>query len=86
MKLVARPLFVVTKMLRFGGRRARSLELVIYDRTGADLSVERTESRPHYVSSRAMNLRVAVDLHRGLALADALGDEETVRKFRVGHA
>lgn len=65
--------------------RARRRNLSFKDALNSDvlagLVVERDGARPYQAPARAMGLRTGVDLRRALRLADALEDEESVRKL-----
>lgn len=74
----------VAEMLKVAARRSdRPFKAVINDAIRAGLALERGEPRPYRVPARDMNLRPGVDLTRALALADALEDEEVVRKLEL---
>ena len=49
----------------------------------AGLAAQRGGSRPYRVPARPMGLRPAVDLTHALRIADAIEDEETVRKLAL---
>lgn len=74
----------VAEMLKVAARRSdRPFKAVINDAIRAGLALERGEPRPYRVPARDMKLRPGVDLTRALALADALEDEEVVRKLEL---
>ncbi|MEO8540386.1 MAG: CopG family transcriptional regulator [bacterium] len=72
----------VVELVKSHARRSgRSFKAAINDAIRAGLVAERGGPRPYRVPSRPMQLRPGVDLTRALRLADALEDEEILRKL-----
>ena len=73
----------VEQLKAFARRRNVSFKVALNSAVRAGLAAERGGSRPFTVSARPMNLRRGVDITHALRLADALEDEEIVRKLEL---
>lgn len=74
----------VVEMLKAYARRSdRSFKAAVNDAIRAGLAAERGEPRPYRVPTRDMRLRPGIDLRHALQLADALEDEEILRKMEL---
>jgi hypothetical protein len=64
-------------------RRNLSFKAALNSTVRAGLAVERGGARPYQAPARPMGLRPGIDLTHALRLADALEDEEIVRKLAL---
>ena len=75
---------VVEQLKALARRRNLSFKAALNDAVRAGLVAERGGSRPFRVDARPMHLRPDVDLTHALQLAEALEDEEIIRKLELG--
>ena len=71
----------VRSMARRGGL---SFSAALHAAIRAGLAAARGEGRPYTMPARPMGLRQRVDLTHAVRIADAIEDEETVRKLALG--
>ncbi len=74
---------VAEQLKVFARRRNLSFKAALNSAVRAGLSAERGGGRPYRTPARPMGLRPGVDLTPALRLADALEDEEIVRKLTL---
>ena len=74
---------VVAQLKDFARRRNLSFKAALNSAVRAGLAAERGDARPYKLPTYDMGLRPGVDLTHALRLADALEDEETIRKLQL---
>jgi hypothetical protein len=74
---------VAEQLKALARRRNLSFKAALNSTVRAGLAVERGGGRPYQAPARPMGLRPGVDLTHALRLADALEDEESVRKLAL---
>jgi ribbon-helix-helix CopG family protein len=74
---------VVEQLKALAQRRNLSFKAVLNSTVRAGLAAERGGSRPYRVPSRPMHLRPGLDLTHALRIAEALEDEEILRKLEL---
>ncbi len=74
---------VVERLKALARRRNLSFKAALNDAVRAGLAAERGGSRPYKAPARPMRLRPGLDVTRALRMADALEDEEIVRKLEL---
>jgi hypothetical protein len=75
---------VAEQLKALARRRNLSFKAALNSTVRAGLAAERGGGRPYQAPARPMGLRPGVDLTHALRLADALEDEEIVRKLTLG--
>ena len=74
---------VAEQLKAFARRRNLSFKAALNNAVRVGLAVERGGGRPYQAPARPLGLRPGVDLTHALRLADALEDEEIVRKLAL---
>ena len=74
---------VVEQLKALAQRRNLSFKAVLNSTVRAGLAAERGGSRPYRAPSRPMHLRPGLDLTHALRIAEALEDEEILRKLEL---
>jgi hypothetical protein len=74
---------VVEQLKAFARSRNLSFKAALNNAIRAAMAAERGGSKPYQVPARPMRLRPGIDLTHALGMADALEDEEVMRKLEV---
>jgi hypothetical protein len=74
---------VAEQLKGFARRRNLSFKAALNTAIRAGLASERGSARSYQVPARPMGLRAGADLTRALGIAEALEDEEIVRKLEL---
>lgn len=74
---------VAEQLKALASRRNLSFKAVLNSTVRAGLAAERGGGRPYLTPTRPMGLQPGIDLTHALRLADALEDEEIVRKLAL---
>lgn len=74
---------VLEQLKEAARRRNQSFKTTLNETVRAGLAAERGGRRPYKIAPRKMHLREGVDLTHALGLADALEDQEILRKFAL---
>ena len=75
---------VVQQLKSFARSRNISFKDALNSALRAGLASDRGAPRPYMLPTHPMGLRPGVDLTHALQLADAIEDEETIRKLQLG--